>query len=275
MSDQKDEPTEENSKKIKAIAKTSGLVVNKAGAGAGVVGLLGFIGLFVISILFFITENYFISMAIMSFALMVYVAGIDVVRIILASFAIFFSSKHVINKAAFMVASLNALNQILSLKKSKTGTVKIGPIEEGEVIQLPDNHFTKDMQRIIEDKKNYDYAEYVAHSYYTECHELYDYSSSNLGFVSDAMPLFGLIGTIIGLIAMFDGLGANVSIESLTPQLALALKTTLYGAIFASIYKIISSRFEQRMRALEYDYERICHALEVVIENKNKIEVIK
>ena len=51
--------------------------------------------------------------------------------------------------------------------------------------------------------------EFIAQFYYTECHELYDYSHGNLEFVADAMPLFGLIGTIIGLIAMFDGLGAT------------------------------------------------------------------
>jgi biopolymer transport protein ExbB/TolQ len=56
-----------------------------------------------------------------------------------------------------------------------------------------------------------------------ECHELYDSSGSHLEFVSGAMPLFGLIGTILGLIAMFDSLGSNVSVESLSPQLALAL----------------------------------------------------
>ena len=87
------------------------------------------------------------------------------------------------------------------------------------------------------------------------------------------MPLFGLMGTIVGLIAMFDGLGANVSIESLTPQLALALKTTLYGALFSSVYKVVASRFDQRIKALEYDYEAMCHAVEVVVQNKNQIEV--
>ena len=56
------------------------------------------------------------------------------------------------------------------------------------------------------------------------------------------MPLFGLIGTIVGLIGMFDSLSADVTVEFVSPQLALALKTTLYGAIFSSIYKIIASR---------------------------------
>jgi biopolymer transport protein ExbB/TolQ len=113
----------------------------------------------------------------------------------------------------------------------------------------------------------------MTHAYYVECHELYDYSSAHLEFVGSAMPLFGLIGTIVGLIGMFDTLGADVTVEYLSPQLAMALKTTLYGAVFASIYKIIASRFEQRLKALEYDFETFCRALQVLVESNVKIEV--
>ncbi|SMF77345.1 MotA/TolQ/ExbB proton channel family protein [Pseudobacteriovorax antillogorgiicola] len=258
---------------VSAVVKAPKLGVNQKGAGAGVVGLLGFVGLLLLSIVFFVTENYFVSMAIISVGLMVYVAGTDVVKIFLSSFTVFFSSRHVIEKAACLVETNDALNKALSIKKNKQGHIKIGPVAEGEVIRLPDNPFTRDIQRLAKDGKDYEYAEFVAHSYYTECHELYDYSHANLEFVADAMPLFGLIGTIIGLIAMFDGLGANVSIESLTPQLALALKTTLYGAVFSSVYKIVGSRFDQRLKALDYDYETVCQAIKVIIENKNEVEV--
>ena len=106
-----------------------------------------------------------------------------------------------------------------------------------------------------------------------ECHELYDYSSAHLEFVAGAMPLFGLIGTIVGLIGMFDSLGADVTVEFLSPQLALALKTTLYGAVFSSLYKILASRFEQRMKSLEYDFETFCRAVQMMIENKLTLEV--
>lgn len=258
---------------ISAIVKKPTLGVNQKGAGAGITGLLGFLGLFVISLLFFMTENYFISMLTISIGLMIYVAGLDTVKIILSSFTVSFSSRHLIDKAAFLVDTLDALNKILSLAKSKSGEVKLGPLHSGTTIELPNNMLSKDIQKLIQEGKDFEYAQYVLHSYYAECHELYDYSTANLEFVADAMPLFGLIGTIIGLIAMFDGLGANVSIESLTPQLALALKTTLYGAVFSSFYKIVSSRFEQRLKALEYDYETIYYALEVLIRNKNQIEV--
>jgi len=258
---------------ISAIVKKPTLGVNQRGAGAGITGLMGFFGLLVISMLFFMTENYFISMLMISFALMVYVAGLDTVKIILSSFTVSFSSRHLIDKAACLVETLDSLNKTLSLARSKAGEIKLGPLSKDKVIILPDNMLSRDIQKLIQEGKDFDYAQYILHSYYTECHELYDYSTSNLEFVADAMPLFGLIGTIIGLIAMFDGLGANVSIESLTPQLALALKTTLYGAVFSSFYKIISSRFDQRLKALEYDYETICYALEVIIRNKNQIEV--
>jgi len=45
---------------------------------------------------FFVTENYFVAMVIVSFALLVYVTGSELAKLFLTSFTIFFSSKHVI-----------------------------------------------------------------------------------------------------------------------------------------------------------------------------------
>src|SRR5205814_10022128 len=110
--------------------------------------------------------------------------------------------------------------------------------------------------------------EYIAHSYYVECHELYDHSGTHLDFVSGAMPLFGLMGTVLGLISMFDSLGSVATVEALSPQLALALKTTLYGAMYSTAYRIAATRFDQRLKGLGYDYDTLCRALQVLIENK-------
>ena len=71
----------------------------------------------VLAIVFFLTENYLVSMGIISIGLMVYVAGSDVVKVFLSSFAIFFSSRHVIDKAANLVETNQALTKALSLKK--------------------------------------------------------------------------------------------------------------------------------------------------------------
>jgi flagellar motor component MotA len=256
----------------KAISRRA-LIINQTAAGAGLSGLLGFLLLGLIASVFFITENYFISMGTISIGLLIYVSGSDVSRLAISSFTIFFSSKHLVARAAYLQDTLSALTDILKIKRSKTGEYIGDPLATGAKITLPNNPLTLDMQKLLENKKDENYAEYTAHSYYVQCHELYEFSSDNLDFVSNAMPLFGLIGTIVGLISMFDTLGADVTVEALAPQLALALKTTLYGAVFSSIYRIIGARFEQRLKALDYDYESFVKALQTLLKNKAVIEV--
>lgn len=251
----------------------SALAINQSAAGAGVTGLIGFAGLFVIASAFFVTENFFIAMLLTSLALLVYVTGSEVAKLLLSSATIFFSSKHLDPKAATLQETLVSIEDALEFRRDPSGELRVGPLATRAPIKLSDTPLARDLKAVLDQEKAVEYAEYVAHSYYVEGHELYDYSASHFEFVSSAMPLFGLIGTIVGLIGLFDSLGADVSVESLSPQLAIALKTTLYGAVFSSVFRIIGSRFEQRMKGLEYDFETFCRALQVLVENKTKIEV--
>ena len=247
--------------------------IRQSSAGTGFVGLIGFGVMLLVASVFFITENYFISMFTISIGLLIYVTGLDLIILAFSTFIIFFSSKHLNARASSMQETLVALKNLLNIKRSRDGSIAVGPIDSNASIVLPDNSLSRDIQEIVSVGKNFDYAEFVAYFYYVECYELYESSSSNFDFVSATMPLFGLIGTIIGLLAMFDSLGSDVTVESLSPQLALALKTTLYGAIFSSFYKVIGIRFERRMVDLDYDYDTFCSALQVIIENKNTIKV--
>jgi chemotaxis protein MotA len=250
-----------------------GLAMSGASAGAGVVGLLGFAGVFVLAMVFFVAESYFLSMVLVSLALLLYVSGAEIGKLLLSSFTIFFSSKHLIRNAAHLQSTVFELRRRLHLRKDESGWVKVGPIEPGAKIPLPDNPLVRDIQVVLRREKGTEYTDYVAHQYYVDCRELYDHFHAHLEFVAGVMPLFGLIGTVVGLIGMFDTLGANTSVENLSPQLALALKTTLYGAILASVYTVMASRFDQRIKALEYDYDIFTHSLEVLVENKAVIEV--
>jgi len=254
------------------VSRTS-LAITKTAAGAGVLGLIGFVALVAVAGLFFVTENFFIAMVMMSFALLVYVTGAELGKLFVTSFTIFFSSKHVIAHAAHLQDTLVALRNVLLIRRDAEGNVRAGPIKKGSKIKLPDNPLVRDIQTLLEKNPDLDYAEYIAHEYYVQCHELYDHSSPHLEFVATAMPMFGLIATIIGLIGMFEGLGAEVTVEFLSPQLALALKCTLYGVLLAALYKIIASRFDQRLKALDYDFETFCRALQVLIDNKAIVEV--
>ncbi len=256
-----------------ASASKGALAISEAAAGAGVLGLLGFVALFFVALIFFVTENFFLAMLLASLGLLVYVAGSELSKLLLSSITIFFSSKHLIRNATHLQDTITALRSSLQFKKDESGWIKVGPIEPGAKVKLPDNPLTRDIQVCLQRGKGTEYTSYIAHEYYVDCRELYDHFHSHLQFVAGAMPLFGLIGTIVGLIGMFDSLGANVSVEVLSPQLALALKTTLYGAVFASIYTIIASRFDQRIKALEYDYDILNQSLDVLVKNRATIEV--
>ncbi len=52
-------------------------------------------------------------------------------------------------------------------------------------------------------------------------------------FMSKVAPSFGLVGTLIGLINMLRGVGSDVSPDTLGPSMAVALITTLYGALLS------------------------------------------
>src|ERR1041385_6779270 len=106
------------------------LAINKASAGAGVLGLVGFAALFLVACVFFVTENYFVAMLIMSFALLVYVTGSELAKLFLTSFTIFFSRKHVIPAAAYLQETLVPLSRTLMIRRDGEGM--LGALRKGE-----------------------------------------------------------------------------------------------------------------------------------------------
>ena len=83
--------SEDSSLFFATVSRTT-LAISKVAAGAGVLGLLGFVALSVVAGVFFVTENYFVSMCALSIALLVYVTGAEVGKLFLSAFTIFFSS---------------------------------------------------------------------------------------------------------------------------------------------------------------------------------------
>ncbi len=246
---------------------------DKSAAGAGALGLLAAAAIFVVGILFFVAESYFLAMLLVSIALLTYVAGGEMIKLVQSSLTVFFSSRHVVENAVHLSNTVAALRKALYMKRDDQGNIKLGPIDEGAPIKLPDNPLVRELQAVLRHKKGQEYTEYVAHHYYVDCRERYDHFHAHLEFVANVMPLFGLIGTVIGLIGMFDRLGSNTSVENLAPELAISLQCTLFGAILASVYLSAASRFEQRIKALEYDYEILVHALDVLVRHTAHIEV--
>jgi biopolymer transport protein ExbB/TolQ len=269
------DPQNNNPSGFFEVINKSTLAVSKNAAGAGVIGLVGFAAILAVAAVFFVTENFFVAMLFISLALLVYATGAEIGKLMLSSMTVFFSSRHLTPKAAQLQQTLAALEETLTLRRDRDGELRVGPVEKGARVRLPDNPLVRDLVTMQERQKSFEYAEYLVYSYYVECHELYDHSGAHLDFVAGAMPLFGLMGTVLGLISMFDSLGSVVTIESIAPQLALALKCTLYGVVFSAMYKISATRFEQRLKGLDYDFDTLCRGLKVVFDNQAVIEVQK
>jgi biopolymer transport protein ExbB/TolQ len=243
------------------------------GASAGALGLLAAGAVFVAAIVFFVAESYFLAMLLVSISLLVYVAGGELGALATSALTVFFSGRHVVVNAVHLRDTVDALRKVLYMKRDDEGNIKFGPIEVDAKLKLPDNPLVRELQAVLRRKKGMEYAEYVAHQYYVDCRERYDHFHAHLDFVANVMPLFGLIGTVIGLIGMFDRLGSNTSVENLAPELAISLQCTLFGAILASVYMSAASRFDQRIKALEYDYDILVHGLEVLVKSAADIEV--
>ncbi len=62
----------------------------------------------------------------------------------------------------------------------------------------------------------------------------YEESIDQLEVLGKYPPAFGMMGTIIGLIAVLKQLGADNGIETVGPNMAVALITTLYGIFIAN-----------------------------------------
>jgi flagellar motor component MotA len=255
------------------IALPGDALAHDTGASAGALGLLIAIAVFAGAIVFFVAESYFLAMLLVSLSLLTYVAGGEMIKLVQSSLTVFFSSRHVVENAVHLSNTVAAMRKALYMKRDDQGNIKLGPIDEGAPIKLPDNPLVRELQSVLRHKKGQEYTEYVAHHYYVDCRERYDHFHAHLEFVANVMPLFGLIGTVIGLIGMFDRLGSNTSVENLAPELAISLQCTLFGAILASVYLSAASRFEQRIKALEYDYEILVHGLDVLVRHNAHIEV--
>ena len=64
-------------------------------------------------------------------------------------------------------------------------------------------------------------------------------------------PAFGMIGTLFGLIAMLQSMGgASMDMSALTGGMAVALITTLYGAVFANaIFSPVADNLKTKSKA--------------------------
>ena len=85
--------------------------------------------------------------------------------------------------------------------------------------------------------------------------------------VGDAAPAFGMIGTLVGLVQMLANLSDPSSIG---PSMAVAMLTTLYGAMIANLYALpMADKIESWATSEAYRNQLIIEAVECIGKGHN------
>lgn len=85
--------------------------------------------------------------------------------------------------------------------------------------------------------------------------------------IGDAAPAFGMIGTLVGLVQMLSNLSDPSSIG---PAMAVAMLTTLYGAMIANLFALpMADKIESWAQNEVYRQTLIIEAIECIGQGHN------
>lgn len=97
--------------------------------------------------------------------------------------------------------------------------------------------------------------------------ERHDTGAKMLMALADVAPAMGMIGTLIGLVAMLSNMDDP---KSIGPAMAVALLTTLYGAFLANVIAIpIASKLELRLAEEKMNQELVLDAVLGIQDGQN------
>lgn len=113
-------------------------------------------------------------------------------------------------------------------------------------IRKIENEFLRDGLQMLVDGYTKEELKEILDTRIQQYHEQEIYATGIYRTMATLSPAFGIIGTLIGLIAMMQGLGGDIS--RIGPAMATALTTTLYGVLFANLFYLpIATKVERRV----------------------------
>ena len=99
----------------------------------------------------------------------------------------------------------------------------------------------------------------------------YNFSQNVLKTISRLTPSFGLAGTVISLIKMFQNM---VSIETIAPHMAVAMMSTFYGVIIANLFMLpLCAKLEEHAILSEARMHSIIEGIEGINNNDHTINI--
>jgi chemotaxis protein MotA len=130
---------------------------------------------------------------------------------------------------------------------------------EGSALELTDNEFLRKSIQLVVDGTDPELVRAILDTEIGILESRHVQNKSLLDSGSELSPAFGMLGTLVGLIAM---LGDLTNVDALGPGMAVALITTMYGSmmanmIFIPISKKLAVRSGEEVLSLELMVEGV------------------
>lgn len=136
-------------------------------------------------------------------------------------------------KIAFFKSEEDKVEQLYQvLTISKIMRKSDNPSALGDEIQKLDDPFLVKGLNLVNDNIDPESIKNIMNSEINSTAQRHQNGQAILGFMAEASPAFGMIGTLIGLVGMLASLDDPSAIGG---KMAVALLTTLYGAFLANV----------------------------------------
>ncbi len=148
---------------------------------------------------------------------------------------------------------LPVVEAIGSLKQVAENAMATGTYRLDQELHAAENLFLKDCLRMVVDNMNPDRMRKVMETTILETRRASMAEAAIFRSMSKMAPAFGMVGTLIGLIVMFKGMGGSAHagdnpMAELAGHMAVALTATFYGVILANlVFLPIATKLERRV----------------------------
>jgi chemotaxis protein MotA len=138
--------------------------------------------------------------------------------------------------------------------------IKVAKDTRGEITQAfsssfkSNNFFLMDGIKLIGDGFSEDQISTILHERIEAVRDRYDFDEKVFKAIRTVPPAFGMMGTTVGLVALFAEIGGADALNSIGPALAVALVSTLYGLILAYCFL---SPLTERLCTINYQDIRV------------------
>lgn len=195
---------------------------------ATLVGMLGAFGIVIMAMLLGGTLAMFVDVA----SVLIVLVGSMLVVMMKFSLGQFLGAGKVAAKA-FMFKS-DKPEDIIELVVELADAARKGGLLSLEGKEIPNEFLSKGIQLLI-DGHDGDVVKMLMTKDKSLAVERHKTGSSVFGALGDVAPAMGMIGTLVGLVAMLSNMDDP---KSIGPAMAVALLTTLYGAILGNMVAI-------------------------------------